>query len=165
MDHRRDLNLDRGALLVLVTEPAFRQPYALSLRRRRSGVYFLRVTRLSGNEWESRTSERTVDFETARLVLDLWTALASRVQMVNSEGASFDGKAYFFAVGPVTGYAANPRHGSVLDHTVFALDRLTARVETPGLEDPSDRHVIHEELGDALARTRAKEACTHRVVE
>jgi len=162
---RRALNVDGDALVVLVTAPAVRQPHALSLHRRSSGVYFLKVTRLSPSEPLARTRERAIDPKTAKLLLKLWTALTSRIQLVESEEASFDGEAYFFSTGRITGYTANPRRGSVLQRTIFAMDWLTELVEEPTREEASDRNVIQEELRQALARTIADETCTRRIVE
>jgi hypothetical protein len=162
---RRALDLDDDALLVLVTAPAFQQPHALSLQRRPAGVYVLKVTRLSPSEPGTRTRERTIDLKTAKLLLRLWAALSSRVHLVESEEASLDGKAYYFSTSSVAGYTANPRRGSVLDRTIFAMDWLTDLVEEPAGEKPSDRNFIHEELREALARTIAKEPCVRRIVE
>jgi hypothetical protein len=165
-DVRRTLNLDNGALLILVAAPAFGQSRALSVHRRPNGVYFLRVMHLPPDELSPPPfHERAIDFKTARLLLELWTGLASRVQMVESEDGSFDGKAYYFSTGRVTGYAANPREGSVLDRTIFALDWLSRLVEEPTHEDPTDRDFIREELRDALTRTQAKEPCVRSVTE
>jgi hypothetical protein len=164
-DVRRGLNLDDDALVVLVTAPAFRQPHAVSLHRRPAGAYFLKVTRLGPGELRTRIRERTLDPKTAKLLLKLWKALASRVQLIESDEVSFDGKAYFFSTGRVTAYAANPRRGSVLGRAIFAVDWLTDLVEEPASEDPSDWKVIQEEIREALARTVAMEPCVRRVVE
>lgn len=162
---QRTLNLDSDALLSLVTAPAFRHPHALSLHRRPAGFYVLRVTRVTSDEMSPRVRERTIDSTTAKLLQKLLAALAARVQMVEADTGSLDGKAYYFSSGRVTGYAANPRGGSVLDHTIFAMDWLTRLVEEPNREDPMDRHFIREELQEALARTVAMEPCGRGVTE
>jgi hypothetical protein len=162
---RRGLDLDQNALVMLAIAPAFQQPYALSLHRRPAGAYFLRVTRLDTSASAPVARDGAIDSGTARLVLDLWSALLSRVQVVQSDEVSLDGRAYYFSAGAVTGYAANPRNDGVLDRTFFALDWLGRLVEEPGREDPTDRQFIRSELEEALARTRAGEPCVRVVSE
>jgi len=164
-DLQRTLNLDHGALLILVTAPAFGRPHALSLRRRPTGDYVLRVTRAAPDEFSPQVREGVIDLLTARLLLKLWAAITSRVQMVESEAGTFDGKAYYFSAGRVTGYTANPRGGSILDRTIFALGWLAKLVEDPTREDPTDRRFIREELREAAARTAAREPCVRAVAE
>jgi hypothetical protein len=161
---RRGFNLEQDALVILAIVPAF-QPHALSLHRDPGGAYFLRVTHLNSGGLAPSVRDGTIDSRTARVLLDLWSALISRVQMLESDDGSFDGKAYYFSAGQVTGYAANPHNDSVLDRTIFALNWLGRLVEEHGREDPTDRQFIREELEEALARTRAREPCVRVVSE
>jgi hypothetical protein len=156
---QRALNVDGGALLTLVTASTVRQPRALSLHRRRTGGYFLRVMAAPLGESPPPVREGPLDPVTARLILALWPSLGSRIQMVDSTEFTFDGRAYYFAGGSMTGYTMNPRDGSILAGAVSALDRLAALVEDPVGEVPTDRHLIQQDLRDVLARSLANEPC------
>jgi hypothetical protein len=85
--------------------------------------------------------------------------------MVDSREVTLDGRAYYFSAGSTTGYAANPREGSILNRAVLALERLARRVEEPAHEHPTDRHFIRDELREVLARTSAEEPCARVITE
>lgn len=162
---RRDFSLDDDALAILATVPSFEQGHALSLHRRANGTHFLRSSGYAADDEGTRTRERTIDATTARLVLELWTALTMRIQVVESDDRAFDGTAYYFSRGGVVGHAAEPRPASILGHTIFAAERLTALVEQPARDELSDRQYLEEELKEALRRTTDKEACVRQVIE
>jgi hypothetical protein len=162
---RSGLNLTDDALLSLVTAPSFGPLRALSLHRRPSGAYVLRVTRFMSKEPSSSVHERTIESGTAGMLLKLWAALAARLQTVESDVSSMDGTAYYFTSGRITGYAANPAGGSILDRSVSAMDRLSGLVEAPERADQSDRDFVQGELQEALAGTTARQPCTRVVTE
>jgi hypothetical protein len=108
---------------------------------------------------EATSSERAVDKQTGKLFLELWRALIARVQVVNSDVATFDGVRYYFWVNGNAGTTVSPRYGSVLGRVRVLADRLAQVVESPRADDLSDLAEIREGMRIALTRTLEKEAC------
>lgn len=155
----------------MIANPSFATQWMLSLHRTPNGGYFLRLTKKGRNRIvlpsaEQRAdapgtvrTERAIDSRTAHLFAELWKALVGRTQFVHSDGAVFDGVRYYLWRGGSGGTTVSPRAGSILERATSAAQRLAHMVEEPSSRDEDILAILRDDLRDALARTRRKEAC------
>ena len=159
-------------LFVIQIRPAFFLARTLSLHHRPDGAYVVRSTTLTESPSVSGASapatvpivvrERFLDPKTAQLVLDLWSALAARVQIVTPVGivgAVADGVTYHAWYRGASMTTHSPRRGSILDEAISAIERLGELVVKIPADERAELFAARQEMRDALQRTRRKEPC------
>jgi hypothetical protein len=149
----RVTRLEQDVWLAMIKQMQELQGPTISLARERQ------EEALSKLHTTTRTVERSVDLDTARLFETLAKALLARAQVVRSDVATFDGVGYYLWSQGIAGTIANPPFRSVLQRVAFVADWLGRLVENPAADEGEDLEFIRREMVDVLARTRRKEPC------